>query len=96
MEIERISLREIIIFCIIAGIFIVFGANIGWRVVGFVGLIYSILIMNKRNIGVGWEGFKPSFYLNGKYALIFKLFIMAIMVILLFFPEQTIMKLGLS
>jgi len=92
MEFERISILDLIMFVIAVAAFIIFGQAVGWRVAGILQLIFSIRVIRNKEVGMGWEGFKPSFYLRGKPAIALGVVSLCVAVILLFFPEKTIMK----
>jgi hypothetical protein len=57
-------------------------------------LVFSLKVLRERRIGVGWEGFAPSFYIDGALAVLLGMLSVGIAVMLLFYPEQTVMKLG--
>jgi hypothetical protein len=97
MEKEKIT--EIIFIVAIVAAFLIFGQSVGWRVLGVAQLVFTIRVLKEKKIGVGWEdwkGFKPSFYLKGIYAILIGIVSLAIAIILLIFPEETVMKLGLG
>ena len=94
MKLAKIGLAEIVLFIGIVLLFINFGQSIGWRAVGIVQLVFSFYIIKKKRIGVGWEGFEPSFYITGVPAVLIGLLSIGISIMLLFYPEETIMRWG--
>ena len=71
-----------------------FGQNVGWRVLGVAQFVFTVKILRAKEVGVGWEGFKPSFYLKDTAAVLVAILSLAIAIMLLVFPQQTVMKWG--
>lgn len=92
MELEKTSILELLLFAVAVTVFLLFGQSVGWRVVGILQLIFTIKILRKRAVGVGWEGFKPSFYLRELPAFLIGIISLCLAIMLLRFPEQTIIK----
>jgi hypothetical protein len=92
MKREPITLNEILFVAAAATSFLAFGQSVGWRVVGVAQLVFTFKILTKKEVGVGWEGFKPSFYLRGTAAIITGLVSLALSIMLLVCPEQTVMR----
>lgn len=92
MEFERISILDLIMFLIAVAAFVIFGQAVGWIVAGLLQLIFSIRVIRNKEVGMGRESFRPSFYLRGKPAIALGIVSLCIAAILLFFPEKTIMK----
>jgi len=91
MKLERYSIFEIICFATIVVISINFGDVAFYRAVGVVLLFFAIKIFKKK-VGVGWQGFEPSFYLTGTNASIIGVLISFLSIMFVFFPEQTVIK----
>lgn len=92
MKLEKTSIFDLLLFAVAVTAFLLFGQFIGWRVVGIFQLIFAIKIIREKAVGVGWEGFEPSSYLRGLPAILIGVLSLCLAVMLLFFPEQTIMK----
>ena len=94
MRMERIGFRDIALFLGVILLFLFFGESVGWRGAGLVQLFFSLKVIRERSVGVGWEGFEPSFYVTGLPAILLGVLSMFIAIMLLFCPEQTVMKWG--
>jgi len=73
-------------------LFIFFGQSVGWRSVGVLQLVFSLNTIRKRSVGFGWEGFEPAFYITGIPAVLLGLLSICIAIMLLFYPEETVMS----
>lgn len=72
--------------------FVLLGQAVGWRVLGVAQLMFSIRVIRSEQVGMGWEGFGPSFHLRGRPAIALGTTSVCIAIVLLFFPEKTIMR----
>jgi hypothetical protein len=90
----RDRLIDIICLGAVLAAFLFFGQSIGWRVLGIAQLVFTMRVLKEKKIGVGWEGFKPSFVIQGWSAILLGIVSLSLAVMLLFFPEETVMKLG--
>ena len=94
MKPAKIGISEVIIFIVIVFLFINYGQSVGWRALGGVQLFLSFYVIFKKRIGVGVQGYEPSFYITGIPAVLIGLFSAAIAIMLIFFPEETVIKWG--
>jgi hypothetical protein len=94
LRIRRRSRLELILFLVTVICFVWLGEAIGWRLVGIYQLIFSMKIIRERTIGYGWQGYEPSGFIKGPGAIIIGLISLGISIMLLFFPESTVMRLG--
>lgn len=85
---------EPVAFVAVVLLFVVFGQSVGWRGVGLLQLAFSVHILRRKEVAVGWEGQKPSFHVRGAIALLLGFVSLGIALMLLLFPEQTVMHLG--
>jgi len=69
--------------------------SVGWRAVGVLQLVFSILILRRREVLVGWEGQEPMVHIRGSWAVLFGVVSLGLAAMVLFFPERTVMNLGL-
>jgi hypothetical protein len=83
-----------IAFVLMVALFIFFGPSVGWRAVGLWQLVFSVRVFLKPEIPVGWEGQESSFILRGPLAVLVGVLNLGFVVMLLFFPEETVMRGG--
>lgn len=62
-------LIDLVAFCALAAIGLVWGAVMFYRGAGIVGALYCLAMACSRNIPVGIEGEPPSYYLRGRVAV---------------------------
>lgn len=94
MKLPRVFSLETIGFIVVVALFLGIGQSVGWRAVGVLQLIFSVLILRRREVPVGWEAREPAFHIRGWWALLLGVVSLGLAAMLLFFPEQTVMKLG--
>jgi hypothetical protein len=81
-----------IAFVLVVALFMFFGPSVGWRAVGLWQLVFSVQVFLKPEIPVGWEGQESSFILRGPLAILVGVLNLGFVVMLLFFPEETVMR----
>lgn len=81
-------------FVLVVALFIIFGQSVGWRAAGALQLVFSVQVLRRREVSVGWEGREPSFSVRGPLAVLAGIVSVGLAVMLLFFPEQTVMRVG--
>jgi hypothetical protein len=94
MKLPRVLSLETLGFVVVVALFVGFGQSVGWRAVGVLQLVFSLQVLRRREVAVGWEGRNPSFHMRGLWALLVGVVSLGLAAMLLFFPEQTVMKLG--
>ena len=87
MRFERPTLREVAVIAAMILAFVVFGARAGLRLVAVVLLVESIRSLREPRVGVGIEGYEPSFYLTGRAALVARVLGIVLALVVLLFPE---------
>jgi hypothetical protein len=90
---------EVVFLVTVVVAFLIFGESVGWRVLGVAQLVFTLRVLEEKKIGVGWEQsgwqeFKRYFYLRGILAILVGIVSLGIAIILLFFPEETVMELN--
>jgi hypothetical protein len=75
-------------------LFLIFGPSVGWRAFGLWQLLSSVQVFLKGEVSVGWEGDERSYILRGPLAILVGVLHLGIVVMLLFFPEETVMRGG--
>ncbi len=93
MRAEEYSFVDLLIFLGIVASFIIFGQSIGWRLVGIYQLFFTFNIFREKKIGLGYLGFIPSTYIKGYLSILLGLISFCIAVMLIIFPEKTVMRL---
>lgn len=94
MSISNLVSWQSLAVILVALLFIIFGESVGWRAVGVLQLLFSVDVLRQKEVPVGWEGQEPSFIVRGHLAFLAGLVSLGVSVMLLFFPEQTVMKWG--
>jgi hypothetical protein len=94
VKLPRAFSLETLGFIVVVSLFLWFGQSVGWRAVGVLQLVFSVQILRRREVPVGWEGHDPAFHIRGLWALLLGVVSLGLAAMLLFFPEQTVMKLG--
>jgi len=94
VKLPRVLSLETLGFIAVVALFLGFGQSVGWRAVGVLQLVFSVLILRRREVPVGWEGREPAFHIRGLWALLAGVVSLGLAAMLLLFPEQTVMKLG--
>jgi hypothetical protein len=69
-EESGISIFHLVEFAAVVAVSFLFGAVAFYRVLGILGAAHGLVIACRRNIPVGIEGREPSFYLQGKAAIV--------------------------
>jgi hypothetical protein len=69
-EKNRISILHIVEFATVVAISFLFGVVAFYRVLGILGFVHGLAMAWGRNIPVGIEGREPSFYIQGKTAIV--------------------------
>jgi hypothetical protein len=95
MKIARSTLFSILLF-IIAVLIFLWDIESGWRFVGLLEIGFGIYIISKKEVGVGWEGCKPFFYLRGKTAVIVGCLTIALGFVFLLSPHTILETLGVA
>jgi hypothetical protein len=84
---------ETIGFILSLVLFIAFGPSVGWRAIGVLQLVFAIRLIRQGEIPVGWEGSERSFFvIHGRLAFLLGLVCVGLAVMLLLFPEETVMR----
>ena len=84
---ERPTLQGLAAFLILVVVFLAFGPRVGWRVTGVISLFLSVRWLREGRVGVGIEGYPPSFYLTGKSAVAMSLLGIILSLLLILYPE---------
>jgi hypothetical protein len=90
MRIDWSTYRSWAVFVAMVLAFILFGPHVGWRVVGVVALVGSTRALHEQRVGVGIEGYEPSFYLTGRPAIVASWLGILLALFLLLYPEAFI------
>jgi len=83
-------LPQVAVFAAMILAFVIFGSRVGWRVVGVLALVGGVRSLRERRVGVGIEGYEPSFYLTGRAAVVASLLGILLALVLLLYPEALI------
>jgi hypothetical protein len=65
---EKITLTGLLGFAAVVAVFLVFGARVGWRVAGGIGLWEALSALRVGRVGIGIEGYEPAYFLTGRAA----------------------------
>ena len=90
MRLERPTLLGTAVFASCVAVFIFAGAVWGWRAVGLVSLVGSLRALGQGRVGVGIEGYEPSFHLTGVMARIAASVAVLISLFFIFFAEMVV------
>ena len=84
---ERLTWLSGIQFAAIVVAFVTLGPAIGGRVAGVVGLIWAIRALKAQRVGVGIEGYEPSFFITGRAACLAASLSMLFFIVVIIHPE---------
>lgn len=89
---DYLSWWELLGLIIVALLFVVFGEGVGWRGVGLLQVAFSIQLLRRKEVPVGVEGKQPRIIIRGPLAIFLGIVSLGLGVMLVFFPEQTVMR----
>jgi hypothetical protein len=80
------TLLGLVVFAGMVLTFMIFGSRMGWRVAGVVMLVGALRSLREGRVGVGIQGYEPSFYLTGKVAVTVSILGILLSLLLLLYP----------
>jgi hypothetical protein len=83
---ERMTWASTATCLVLVLIFVTVGSRTGVRAVGLVGIAGAISVMRASRIGVGIDGYEPSFYLKGKTATVISILMMILFASMVLVP----------